>query len=151
MHKIDSINEFIVFIVDLVNDEFPETIDYMDSLYYFSNGGCHELAKLIKHYFKESQYLLKKDGTHCAILYEGKIYDVFDGLTKSQLEENNIPKELYEKRLEDFDILSDDEFMEYINGDKFGCGKDIIINDTNDVSEGIVRELDKITSITVGK
>ena len=86
MLNLDNISKFIAFTIDLFNDEFSSYIDYVDSFYYFSHGGCYELAKIIKHYFPDAQFVMKNDGKHCGVLYEGKIYDVFDGLSKEQLE-----------------------------------------------------------------
>ena len=112
MLKLDNISKFITFTIDLFNDEFSSYIDYVDSVYYFSNGGCYELAKIIKHYFPDAKFVMKNDYRHCGILYEGKIYDVFDGLTKEQLEEKGIKEDEYIKDINDFKVLTKEEMEE---------------------------------------
>lgn len=59
MLNLDNISKFITFTIDLFNDEFGSYIDYVDSFYYFSHGGCYELAKIIKHYFPDAQFVMK--------------------------------------------------------------------------------------------
>ena len=156
MLKLDNISKFITFTIDLFNDEFSSYIDYVDSVYYFSNGGCYELAKIIKHYFPDAKFVMQNDYRHCGVLYEGKIYDVFDGLTKEQLEEKGIKEDEYIK----------DYGMAYIEGKEinraigvfvcdlaklsFGAGKDIII-EGKPVDEKMIDEISKCSSVIAGK
>lgn len=128
MLNLDNISKFITFTIDLFNNEFSSYIDYVDSFYYFSHGGCYELAKIIKHYFPDAQFVMKNDCNHCGVLYEGKIYDVFDGLTKEQLEEI-------------------EENMKII---PFGTGKDIII-EGKPVDEKLIDEISKCSGVIAGK
>ena len=127
MLNLDNISKFITFTIDLFNDEFGSYIDYVDSFYYFSHGGCYELAKIIKHYFPDAQFVMKNDGKHCGVLYEGKIYDVFDGLSKEQLEKKGISEDEYIKDIKDFKVLTKEEMEENMKIIPLGTGKDIII------------------------
>ena len=150
MLKLDNISKFITFTIDLFNDEFSSHIDYVDSVYYFSNGGCYELAKIIKHYFPDAKFVMKNDYRHCGVLYEGKIYDVFDGLTKEQLEEKGIKEDEYIKDLKDFKVLTEDEMEESMKISPFGAGKDIII-EGKPVDEKMIDEISKCSSVIAGK
>ena len=66
-----TVQEFIEFIVDLANDELYEKLDG-DARNYFLNGGCYELAKIVKKYVDRCQIVINKSNDHCAILYQGK-------------------------------------------------------------------------------
>ena len=71
-----NLEKFIEFVADLV-DEFDFFYEReINSKYYFLNGGCYELFKVINHYFPESRCVINKDLNHCAILYNGEIYDI---------------------------------------------------------------------------
>ena len=150
MLKLDNISKFITFTIDLFNDEFGSYIDYVDSFYYFSHGGCYELAKIIKHYFPDAQFVMKNDGKHCGVLYEGKIYDVFDGLSKEQLEKKGISEDEYIKDLKDFKVLTEDEMEESMKISPFGAGKDIII-EGKPVDEKLIDEISKCSGVIAGK
>ena len=150
MLKLDNINKFITFTIDLFNDEFSSYIDYVDSFFYFSHGGCYELAKIIKHYFPDAKYVMRNDYMHCGVLYEGKIYDVFDGLSKEQLEEKGYKEEEYKKDLKDFKILSDKEMEESMEFSPFGTGKDIII-EGKPIDEKMIDEISKCSGVIAGK
>lgn len=66
---------FFDFVVDLVN-EYPIFLEEeYDSRFYFSNIGCYELYKIVKHYFPSCKCVIKNDLTHCAILYNNEIFD----------------------------------------------------------------------------
>ena len=150
MLNLDNISKFITFTIDLFNDEFGSYIDYVDSVYYFSNGGCYELAKIIKHYFPDAKFVMKNDYRHCGVLYEGKIYDVFDGLTKEQLEEKGIKEDEYIKDLKDFKVLTKEEMEENMKIIPFGTGKDIII-EGKPVDEKLIDEISKCSGVIAGK
>lgn len=150
MLNLDNISKFITFTIDLFNNEFSSYIDYVDSFYYFSHGGCYELAKIIKHYFPDAQLVMKNDCNHCGVLYEGKIYDVFDGLTKEQLEEKGIKEDEYIKDLKDFKVLTKEEIEENMKIIPFGTGKDIII-EGKPVDEKLIDEISKCSGVIAGK
>ena len=150
MLNLDNISKFITFTIDLFNDEFGSYIDYVDSVYYFSHGGCYELAKIIKHYFPDAQFVMKNDGKHCGVLYEGKIYDVFDGLSKEQLEEKSISEDEYIKDIKDFKVLTQEEMEENMKIIPFGTGKDIIIEGKT-VDEKLIDEISKCSGVIAGK
>ena len=144
MLNLDNISKFIAFTIDLFNDEFSSYIDYV------SHGGCYELAKIIKHYFPDAQFVMKNDGKHCGVLYEGKIYDVFDGLSKEQLEEKGISEDEYIKDIKDFKVLTKEEMEESMKIIPFGTGKDIII-EGKPVDEKLIDEISKCSSVIAGK
>ena len=150
MLNLDNISKFITFTIDLFNDEFGSYIDYVDSFYYFSHGGCYELAKIIKHYFPDAQFVMKNDGKYCGVLYEGKIYDVFDGLSKEQLEEKSISEDEYIKDIKDFKVLTQEEMEENMKIIPFGTGKDIIIEGKT-VDEKLIDEISKCSGVIAGK
>ena len=150
MLNLDNISKFITFTINLFNDEFSSYIDYVDSFYYFSHGGCYELAKIIKHYFPDAQFVMKNDYNHCGVLYEGKIYDVFDGLTKEQLEEKGISEDEYIKDIKDFKVLTKEEMDVNMKIIPFGTGKDIII-EGKPVDEKIIDEISKCSGVIAGK
>lgn len=150
MLNLDNISKFIEFTIDLFNDEFSSYIDYVDSFYYFSHGGCYELAKIIKHYFPDAQFVMKNDGKHCGVLYEGKIYDIFDGLSKEQLEEKGIHEDEYIKDINDFKVLTKEEMEESMKIIPFGTGKDIII-EGKPVDEKLIDEISKCSGVIAGK
>ena len=109
-----------------------------------------ELAKIIKHYFPDAKFVMKNDYRHCGILYEGKIYDVFDGLTKEQLEEKGIKEDEYIKDINDFKVLTKEEMEESMKISPFGAGKDIII-EGKPVDEKMIDEISKCSSVIAGK
>lgn len=78
-----SLEKFIEFVADLVDefDFFCET--QINSRYYFLNGGCYELFKVVNHYFKDTKCVINKDLNHCAILYNDEIYDITGKLNKN--------------------------------------------------------------------
>ena len=144
--NIDKIDTLIAFVIDLFNDEFSQYIDNIDSLWYFSHGGCYELAKIVKHYFPESQYVMRKDFDHCAVLLEGKIYDVFDGISPSRLTQKEMGKE-YKKEMKDFIIYTPEEMENSMKERPFGCEKNILIEGKN-VENAILDEIANIDSVT---
>lgn len=145
IHKINNIPEFIRFVADVFDDEFDYCIDYVGSLYYFAHGGCYELAKIIKHYFKDTEFVVRNDHDHCAILYKNKIYDIYDGYSEEELRKMNINEEEYNKKLEDFKIFTKEEI------DKFErpFGRNILI-EGKEVDNGMIDEINNISSIKVG-
>lgn len=66
---------FIKFILDLVSDEFYQYVSPVPIKYYFLNGGCLELAKVLKHYYPEGQYVINEQKNHIAFLYQEQVYD----------------------------------------------------------------------------
>lgn len=66
---------FIQFILDLVSDEFYQYLSPVSVKYYFLNGGCLELAKVLKHYYPEGEYVINEQKNHIAFLYQEQVYD----------------------------------------------------------------------------
>lgn len=75
MKKFD-IKVFIDFVIDLVNEFSIFSEEDYDAKFYFASNGCYELYKLVKHYFPTCKCLIKNDLKHCAILYNGEVFDV---------------------------------------------------------------------------
>lgn len=71
----DRVEEFIDFIISVVNDEFDYKLDFIDSRYYFINGGCLMFARVLKHYLPEAQIVMNRKLDHIAILYYNEFYD----------------------------------------------------------------------------
>lgn len=65
---------FIEFVVDLAEEELYDFLDG-NARSYFLKGGCFELAKVLKHYVKNTQIVINKTYDHCGVMYEGDIYD----------------------------------------------------------------------------
>ena len=69
-----TVEKFIEFIVDLANNELYERLDG-NANYYFQNGGCYELAKVVREYVPNSKIVINNSNDHCGIYYDGKMYD----------------------------------------------------------------------------
>lgn len=67
--------EFIYFILDLVDDEFSRFLYPFRAQYYFLNGGCLELAKVLKHYYPTGKIVINGNRNHILFLYQGDTYD----------------------------------------------------------------------------
>ena len=118
-----TVEKFVEFIVDLANDELYEKLDGNAELY-FLNGGCYELAKVIKNYVPMCEIVINKDSTHCAIKYKDEIYDATGKI------ENK----------EDF-ITAKKEDIEYME-DRFGIPELRYINNVT-ISDFLIEELKK--------
>ena len=99
---------FIQFILDLVSDEFYQYLSPVPVKYYFLNGGCLELAKVLKHYYPEGDYVINDQKNHIAFLYQKQVYDA-NGIAEeskweivhllSELEDYYGNKEIYFEHL----------------------------------------------------
>lgn len=67
--------QFIDFILELVDDEFYQYLDSIPAQYYFLNGGCIEFAKILKYYYPNGTFVIDQNKDHVAFLYENTIYD----------------------------------------------------------------------------
>lgn len=67
--------QFINFILELVDDEFYQYLDSFPAQYYFLNGGCIEFAKILKYYYPDGTFVIDQNKDHVAFLYENIIYD----------------------------------------------------------------------------
>ena len=65
--------DFIDCILDCTTD-LPGW-EYVNTKQFYLNGGCYELAKIIKKFVPEVQLLINITHDHCAVLYDGKAYD----------------------------------------------------------------------------
>jgi hypothetical protein len=143
--KINKIDEFIKFVTSVFNDEFDYCIDYVDSRYYFLNGGCFELAYIIKHYFPENtEYVMRKDNNHCAILCDEIIYDAYDGYEEDELSKFGINKNEIIKNKDDYRIISEEEIL------KLPFGRNIYI-EGNNVPNALIMELNNIDTVVINK
>lgn len=144
-YEIKTIPEFIRFVADVFDDEFDYCIDYVGALYYFAYGGCYELAKIINHYFKDTQFVVRKDYGHCAILYKDNIYDIYDGYSKEELEKENIKEDEYIKKREDFKIFTKEEIESF----ERPFGRNILIKG-KEIDSVVIDEINDIPSVKVG-
>ena len=150
MLEISNAKDLIRFIIPLFKESVQESNEFdfiysdVDSVNYFMGGGCVELAKVVKHYFPDSRFALRKDHAHMCTYSECKLYDAMDYYEDWQIERYNIQFE--EKDLTNFDLLEDKEIDElpvqygsinYING--------------LEISDFIIKELDSIESIKIKK
>lgn len=71
----DKMINFIEFINGLVDDEFTGYLGGVRASDYFQQGGCYELAKVIKYFVTSSNILLNSDRNHCCIKYNDNLYD----------------------------------------------------------------------------
>ena len=118
-----TIEYFVRFIIDLANDELYEHLDG-NAEYYFLNGGCYELAKILKKYIENSKIVINKSFDHCGILYNGKIYDA-SGIVEE---------------ISDFAIASDED-IKYME-DRFGLPEKENIDGVK-ISDFIIEEIKK--------
>lgn len=81
------IEELINFIIDLVNDEFSRFLSPVHARYYFLNGGCLELAKVLKHYYPAGKIIINEKRNHILFLYQDKLYDATGELKLDTYEE----------------------------------------------------------------
>lgn len=153
IHKIDDINKFIRFLMDLYNDEFDYTIDYLPACYYFNCGGCYELAQIVNHYFPHTKFAVNKTFEHVAIfdgdvidgkLVNGNLYDSYTPYTEEELNKLNIVKT--KLNLDDFTVYSKEE----IDNFETSFGRNIKIEGKN-VVNGLLDELNNISTIKIGK
>lgn len=145
---LNDIDEFIKFIIDLFNDEFSFCIEGLDAFYYFVGGGCYELAQIIKRYFPNSSYVVNKEYNHCAILYNGVIYDAYSAISYDEYIKRfgeNARPEIYYKQIEDFNEYSKTE----IDSFEVPFGKNIKCEGTP-IMLALINELDKIDSVRIG-
>lgn len=115
-----DIYKFIEFVIDLVQED-DYFMNFGSAKQYFLNGGCYELFKVVKNYFPDAICMIKKDGGHCAILYEDKLYDATGELDD----------------IENFDKATEEDFP-YME-DLFGIGEYRI----SLKSESIIAEVEK--------
>ena len=122
---------FIRFILDLVSDEFYQYLSPVPIKYYFLNGGCLELAKVLKHYYPEGQYVLNEEKNHIAFLYQEQVYDANGIAEKSNWEiVNDINK------LEDY-YGNKDIYFEHL------LPHQAILNELNEIDMSIIKKLSK--------
>lgn len=138
MDTIDNIPELIYLIINIFSKKINILPRHSDSIFYFSNAGCIEMAKIIKHYFPNSNYLIRNDKKYAAILYNNEIFDVFDGVLYNTLKNNNISLEKIEKKKEDFKIVGNEEFEEFSK--TFG---EALYYDGKTFDEAIICEIEK--------
>ena len=122
---------FIKFILDLVNDEFYQYVSPVPIKYYFLNGGCLELAKVLKHYYPEGQYVINEQKNHIAFLYQEQVYDANGVAEKANWEiVNNVSD------LEDY-YGNKDIYFEHL------LPHQAILKELNEIDKNIMKKLIK--------
>lgn len=71
-----TIEEFIDFIIDLVEELYADRLEDYSAAEYLRHGGCLDLASILLHYYPNGYLMIKRDEDHYAIFLEGKVYDV---------------------------------------------------------------------------
>ncbi len=67
---------FIEFIVGLAKEElFNNSISYEETVNYFINGGCLQLADIVHEFVPDMKYMEHKKIDHIGIYYKGNVYD----------------------------------------------------------------------------
>ena len=67
---------FINFIVDLTNEElFNNSFTHEETIYYFLNGGCLQLADIVHEFVPDIRYMEQKNHDHIGIFYKDNVYD----------------------------------------------------------------------------
>lgn len=144
IYTIDNTKKLIRFIIPLFYEETGIAFNSDESVDYFVSGGCYELAKIVKHYFPDTEYVVRNDHDHVAILESGVIYDAYDFYEDWQLKARNIKEKYYKKDLKDFYIATEEEIdnfpVEFNREDK--------INGLT-VSEKMIEVIDEIPSVKV--
>lgn len=122
---------FIKFILDLVSDEFYQYVSPVPIKYYFLNGGCLELAKVLKHYYPEGQYVINEQKNHIAFLYQEQVYDANGVAEKANWEiVNNVSD------LEDY-YGNKDIYFEHL------LPHQAILKELNEIDKNIMKKLVK--------
>ena len=144
IYTIDNSKNLIRFIIPLFYEETGIAFNSDEAVDYFVSGGCYELAKIVKHYFPDTEYVVRNDHGHVAILESGTIYDAYDFYEDWQLKEKNIKEKYYKKDLNNFYISSEEELesfpVEFTKQDKI---------DGLTVSEKMIELIDEIPSVKV--
>ena len=78
-----TIEKFIEFVIDLANDLLYEKLDG-DAKYYFLNGGCYQIAKVLQACIPKSKIVINDSYTHCGIYYDGDFYDANGIVSKNE-------------------------------------------------------------------
>ncbi len=112
-----SINKFIEFIVDLVSEDDIFYNIPVDAHYYFTHGGSFELYKVVHQYFKDCKCMMQKDLKHCAIEYQGILYDA-NGIIEN-------PQNFFLAQKEDFEYMERNFGLEIKNLEAENIQKDI--------------------------
>ena len=81
------VEEFIDFIVSIVNDEFDYKLDFIDARYYFIHGGCLLFAQVLKYYLQDARIVLNGSLDHIAILYQNDYYDATGKIENDNFQE----------------------------------------------------------------
>ena len=122
---------FIKFILDLVSDEFYQYVSPVPIKYYFLNGGCLELAKVLKHYYPEGQDVINEQKNHIAFLYQEQVYDANGVAEKANWEiVNNVSD------LEDY-YGNKDIYFEHL------LPHQAILKELNEIDKNIMKKLVK--------
>ena len=122
---------FIKFILDLVSDEFYQYVSPVPIKYYFLNGGCLELAIVLKHYYPEGQYVINEQKNHIAFLYQEQVYDANGVAEKANWEiVNNVSD------LEDY-YGNKDIYFEHL------LPHQAILKELNEIDKNIMKKLVK--------
>ena len=75
-----SIEGFIEAIIGIANEELFEG-KYENAREIFLYGQCYEFAKVLKHYITNSLFVINNNEDHCAVQFQGRIYDANGDVT----------------------------------------------------------------------
>ena len=75
-----SIEYFIETIIDIANEEVYES-EFEDARDIFLHGQCYDFAKVLKHYITNSFIVINNNEDHCAVQFQGRIYDANGDVT----------------------------------------------------------------------
>ena len=114
---------FIEFIKELTDEEYSRNISYCSSKFYFKNGGCYELVKILKYFLPESEIWVSNDYKHCVFGYKGILYDI-DGI----VEDNSL-----------FHVATEID-MHFLNDEKL-YGRSEIKFDSMKPSEALIKNI----------
>lgn len=76
-----SIKDFIKEIINIANEEVYEDDGYEDARDIFLCGQCYEFAKVLNHYITNSFIVINQNNDHCAVQFQGRIYDANGDVT----------------------------------------------------------------------
>lgn len=96
--------QLICFINDLTDELFSQYIEYLPSRWYYTNSGCYEFAKIIKHFIPEAMLMMNHSEDHVALMIGNGIYDSTATEETPTLNENLYRSATQEdiNRMEDF-------------------------------------------------
>ena len=78
-----TIEDFINFILDVSDERIFEEEKSGNSKICFLHGYCYEFAIVLQHFISNSFIVINNANDHCAIRYQGRIYDASGDITET--------------------------------------------------------------------